>query len=431
MLVDVIPVGDKTPKPHPADVAAAAKPQVARPTSAVQSPRKFPSPSKSTDVVRQGSKVADLSRQFSQADLTRQGSAGSDASLPRSKTSNLSRQGSVFSPQKDAFRRQGSDYSPQKEALSRQGSVLPPQKEEPGIRQASLGVSLADPPAPATSAAFTRAAQLAKLPASSSQAEQTSPHAVSDQAVASHDAAATAAATAAAAATPANEPDTGTHPLGSLPGAISPRILAAVEPGLPSTRPASTAESIAPPAALANFPKISLLQATQPAGTDTTPSEVQPQDQPQGQHTVPLSLAEEHAHGEVRPAVDAGTTPRTSGDVRVALPSQMSASSDNIRSTLSAVQKHYVQMIGEQEDKRQAALAELGDEADAVAAYDSKLQRGSSAIDTFQSAFISAVSPVPRATARKGNNALFQMLAAGQTGTSLNILLSLPLQEQF
>ena len=414
----MIAVGDKTPKPHPADVAAAAKPQVARPTSAVQSPRKFPSPSKPTDVVRQGSKVADLSRQLSQADLTRQGSAGSDVSLPKSKTSNLSRQGSVFSPQKDAVQR--SDYSPQKEALSRQGSMFSPEKEGPGIKQASLGVSLADPPASATSAAFARAAQLAKLPASSGQAELTSPQAVSDQAVASHD--------AAAAATPANEPDTSTHPLGSLPGAISPRILAVDKPGLPSTRPALTAESIVPPAALAS----PLLKATEPA--DTIPSDFQPQEQPQGTPTMPLPLTEEHARGEVRPASDAGTTPHTSGDVRVTMPSQMSASNENIRSTLSAVQKDYVQMIGEQEEERQAqaaALAELGDEADTVAAYDSHLQTGPSATETPQSAFISALSPVPRATARKGSNALFQMLAAGQTGTVVNILLSVPLQEQF
>ena len=415
MRVILIPVGDKTPKPHPADVAAAAKPQVARPTSAVQSPRKFPSPSKSTDVARQGSKVADLSRQFSQADLTRQGSAGSDASLPGSKISNLSRQGSVFSPPKETFSRQGSLYSPQQELLSRQGSELPPQKEEPRIRQASLGVSLADPPAPATSAAFARAAQLAKLPASSSQAQQTSPQAVSDQAVASHDA-------AAPAATPADEPDTSRQPLGSLPGAISPRILAADKPGLLPTRPASTAESIAPPAALANILKMPLLLATEPAGTDTTPSEFQPQEQPQWHPIRPLPQAEEHAHGELTPVCDTNTTLHASRDVRVAVPSPTSASNDDIRSTLSAVQKDYVQMIGEQEEERQAetaALAELGDGADAMAADDSQLQRGPLATETPQSSFISAVSPVPRATARKGNNALFQMLAAGQTGIIL------------
>ena len=422
----VVPVGDKTPKAHPADVAAAAKPRVARPTFAVQSPRKFLSPNKPTDVVRQGSKVADLSRQFSQANLTRQGSAGSDVALPGSKVSNLSRQGSVFSPQKQALSSPGSDNLPQKEALSRQGSVLSPEQEGPGIRQASLSVSLADPPAPATSAAFARAAQLAKLPASSGLAQQTSPQAVSDQAVALHNA-------AAAAATTADEPDTSTQPLGSLPGAISPRILAADKSGLPSARPASTAESIAPPAALANFPKTPLSLATEPAGADTISFEFQPQEQPRQQLIMPLPQAEEHAHGAVRPVSEAGTAPRTSGDVRAGLPSQMSASNENIRSTLTAVQKDYVQMIGEQEDDRQAraaALAEVGDQADVMAADDLQLLRGPLATESAKPAFIPAVSPVPRATARKGNNALFQMLAAGQTGNIVNTLLSVPLQEK-
>ena len=422
----VVPVGDKTPKAHPADVAAAAKPRVARPTSAVQSPRKFLSPNKPTDVVRQGSKVADLSRQFSQANLTRQGSAGSDVALPGSKVSNLSRQGSVFSPQKQALSSPGSDSLPQKEALSRQGSVLSPEQEGPGIRQASLSVSLADPPAPATSAAFARAAQLAKLPASSGLAQQTSPQAVSYQAVALHNA-------AAAAVTTADEPDTSTQPLGSLPGAISPRILAADKSGLPSARPASTAESIAPPAALANFPKTPLSLATEPAGADTISFEFQPQEQPRQQLIMPLPQAEEHAHGEVRPVSEAGTAPRTSGDVRAGLPSQTSASNENIRSTLTAVQKDYVQMIGEQEEDRQAqaaALAEVGDQADVMAADDLQLLRGPLATESAKPAFIPAVSPVPRATARKGNNALFQMLAAGQTGNNVNTLLSVPLQEK-
>ena len=392
-------VGDKAPKVHPADVAAAAKPQVARPNSAIQSPKKFPSPSKPSDVVRQGSKVADLSRQFSQADLPRQGSTGSNVSLPGSKSNNLSRQGSVFSPQK--------------EALSCQGSVFSPQKEGHGGTQADPGVSLVDSPAPAISAAFAKASQLAKLPAISGQAQPTTLQGTPGQAGASHD----AAAAEATEATPVDVPDTSAQPLASLPGAISPRVLAADEPQEPSATPALPAEGVATPAALANGSKIPLLQATEPADAQTTSTEFQPY--PKQHPVMPLPLTEEHHPGEVMPA-SAGATQRTTGDAKVAVPPLMSASNDNIHSTLGAVQRDYIQMIGEQEEERQAhaaALADLHDGVDTVAAYDSQLKTGPSATETSQSALI----PAAPAATRKGNNALFQMLAAGQTGTICNI----------
>lgn len=396
-------VGDKAQKAHPADVAAAAKPQVARPTSAIQSPKKFPSPSKPSDVVRQGSKVADLSRQFSQADLTRQGSNSSNVSLPGSKSSNLSRQGSVFSPQK--------------EALSRQGSVFSPQKEGQEGTQAVPGASLAESPTPAISAAFAKASQLAKLPAISGQAQQTSLQGASDQAVASRD----AAAAETTEATPVDVSAISTQPLASLPGAISPRVLMADEPQEPSATPALPAEGVATPAALANAPKIPLLQATELAGAQTTPTEFQPP--PSQPPVMSLLLAEEHPRGEVM-TTSAGSTQRTTGDAKAGVSSQMSASNDNIHSTLCAVQRDYIQMIGEQEEERQAhaaALADLGDGVDGVAAYDSQLKTGASATETSQSALIPAVPAVPHAATRKGNNALFQMLAAGQTGITSNI----------
>ena len=380
-------------KPHPADVAAAAKPQVARPTSAVQSPKNFPSPSRPPEVVRQGSKVADLSLQFSQVDLTRQGSTGSDISRQRSKVSSLSRQGSV--------------NSPHKELLSRQGSVHSPQTDAPEIRQASTGVSVTDSSAPATSAAFARASQLAETNTSSIRARQISPQVAPDQSAISHD-------TAAALS---EDSDTSLQPHGSLPGTISPRILTADEPGQSLAKIASTAESSATPAALANFPKIPLLHAIEPAATPTGPNRSQPQ---RHDPTMALPVADEHDpdRGKVRLG-SAGTAPSTSEGVRaVALPSQRSASSEHIHSTLTAVQKDYVQMVGEQEEERQAHAAALGKFGDDLTAYDSQVQRGPLVSQTSQSAFIPALPFGPRATAKRGNNALFQMLAAGQTGTT-------------
>ncbi len=63
-------------------------------------------------------------------------------------------------------------------------------------------------------------------------------------------------------------------------------------------------------------------------------------------------------------------------------------------------------MIGEQEEVRQAhAAAEMTDEAGG--------EEGPDVADLFQPAYIPAVPAMPRTTARRGNNALFQKLAAG------------------
>ncbi len=143
----LVSTGEKLHKPHPADAAAAAaaKPVVVRPASAVQSQRSLTSPTKAADVTRQGSKVADVSRQFSRAaDLARQGSGGSDSSRQASRVSDIDRQGS---------------YSPKKAGPS---------------RTSSTAASVSSPPvqSPAISAAFARASQQAKSTALDPGAQQ-------------------------------------------------------------------------------------------------------------------------------------------------------------------------------------------------------------------------------------------------------------------
>lgn len=319
--------------------------------------------------MRQGSKVADLSRQFSQAGLTCQGSTGSDGSRQDSKVSDLSRQGSAS-----------------------------PVKQVPGSTDVPVASSLA----PAISTAFARASRLAEPPASSSQAQQTSPQVAPAHSAASPD--------AADAAVPVEKPDSGVHPQGSLSGATSPRVLAA-EGSVTQLAPA--AETIATPAAAATSARIPLLQGTEEAAPQTHPDEAQP---PLQHPVAALPLAEEHLR--VRP-ISARAAPRTSGDSTAALPSPVSASSEPIQSTLSAVQKDYVQMIAEQEEERQAHAAEVaGLGGSSSAEYDSEVQTGPSNAQDPQSAFIPAASHMPHGPSKKGNNALFQMLAAGQTGTS-------------
>ena len=341
--------------------------------------------------MRQGSKVADLSRQFSQAGLTCQGSTGYEGSSQSPKVSNLSRQASAS-----------------------------PETQVPG----TTAVPVPESPAPAISAAFARASVLAEAPASSIQGQQTSPQAPPALSVALPDVADTA--------TRVEEADSGLHPLGTLPGATSPRILNADEP-LTELGPAP--ESVATPAADAKSPRIPVLQPIEAAGPASPPDEPQHQSlqateaaepstapaepQPQLQHTV-MALPLPEANLRTRP-ISARTAPRTSGDGAAAPPSPVSASSEPIQSTLSAVKQDYVQMIAEQEEKRQeyaAGLAGLGDDSGSYAGYASLLQRERPNTQTPQPVFIPAVPAVPRGPSRKGNNALFQMLAVGQTGNS-------------
>ena len=102
--------GNKSHRAHPADAAAAAaagKAQVARPASAVRSQNNLTSPVRTTDVSRQGSKVADISRQFSQtSDLSRQGSAADNIPRQSIRNAGISRQSSTATPQKASPMRQ-------------------------------------------------------------------------------------------------------------------------------------------------------------------------------------------------------------------------------------------------------------------------------------------------------------------------------------
>jgi len=73
-------------------------------------------------------------------------------------------------------------------------------------------------------------------------------------------------------------------------------------------------------------------------------------------------------------------------------------------------------MIGEQEEVRQAqaaVAAEMTDEAGEEEGPDVTGTNSPGVADLFQPAYIPAVPAMPRTTARRGNNALFQKLAAG------------------
>ena len=87
---------------------------------------------------------------------------------------------------------------------------------------------------------------------------------------------------------------------------------------------------------------------------------------------------------------------------------------EQVQSTLTAVQRDYIHMIGEQEEVRQAhAAAEMTDEAGGEEGPDVTGTNGPGVADLFQPAYIPAVPAMPRTTAKRGNNALFQKLAAG------------------
>lgn len=368
--------GDKPRQAHPADVAAAAKLQVARPTSAVQSPKSLVSPKRTSDVPRQGSKVADLSRQFSQAaDIARQGSGGSDVSRQDSKMSNLSRQGSVCSPQKQGLG-----------------------------RQASTASSVITSSPPATSAAVARAMQLADSPASSSQAEHINPQTSSIQSLATPDAAASATRADAVQPTGALQEQ---EPLGTS---------AIAGAGQSFSKPADALETKAAPAALANFAKILLLQSRAPTSTQSGSSQIQAQEEAA---IMPTDL--DQPRDSLDSILPSTAVSSTSGDVRIAMPAQEYTSNETVQSTLQAVQEDFVQMMGEQEEDRQAAAAEAASHnaATALTDYDVPLGGGAAVTGTSKAALIPALPLNPRTTARRGNNALFQMLARGQSGASL------------
>ncbi len=111
------------------------------------------------------------------------------------------------------------------------------------------------------------------------------------------------------------------------------------------------------------------------------------------------------------------TQSETSGrpDANTLTPSEIE-NSKQVQSTLTAVQRDYVHMIEEQEEARQAhaaVAAEMTDEAGGEESPESTDTNSPGVADLFLPAYIPAVPAMPRTTARRGNNALFQKLAAG------------------
>ncbi len=387
ILTSILCPGEKAHRPHPADAAAAAaaKPQAPKPDSAVQSQKSLTSPVKAAGITRQGSNVADISRQFSKAaDLARQGSGGSDISFQGSRASDISRQGS---------------YSPQKAGPRRQSSTAATKSTT----------------APAISAAFARASQQATPSAVDGTTQLSSSINVpADSPVASL-AAADAPPGVVTASIPQQLP---------YPGQISvPGTTAAAETRQSADQPSASHG----PAALASFPKIPLLHPREPSprapGLNPTQPSVPhkptspPQEVSSGSLEMSVLRTGDRAQANFTPmpaqhSVPSSYTKRTQSetsgrpDASILTPSAEIENHEQVQSTLTAVQRDYVHMIGEQEEVRQAhAAAEMTDEAGG--------EEGPDVADLFQPAYIPAVPAMPRTTARRGNNALFQKLAAG------------------
>ena len=389
--------GEKAHRPHPADAAAAAaaaKPQAPRPDSAVQSQKSLTSPVKAADITRQGSKVADISRQFSKAaDLARQGSSGSDISFHGSRASDISRQGS---------------YSPQKAGPRRQSSTA-----------ASKATA-----APAVSAAFARASQQVASPAVDGATQPSSSQTVPADSSFAPLKAADAPPGGVTASIPQQLPYQGQIPI--------PGTTAAAETRQSADQPSASHG----PAALASFPKISLLQPREPSPRALRLDPTQPsvphkptspsQEVSSGSLEMSVLRTGDRAQAKLTrmPAQDSmlssytqHTQSETSGrpDASILMPSEIE-NPEQVQSTLTAVQKDYVHMIGEQEEARQAhaaVAAEMTDEAGGEEGPDSTDTNGPGVADLFLPAYIPAVPAMPRTTARRGNNALFQKLAAG------------------
>lgn len=356
------------------------------------------SPSKAMNIARQGSKVAEISRQFSRAtDLVSQGSGGSDISRQNSRQSDISRQGSS---------------SPQKIGPSRQSSTaaVPPVQS------------------PAKSAALARTSQQAKPTAS-----QTYTHFATTPVSSSPMLAPLAAADA------------------ELETAIVDTLAQPVAPGqatVPGTSDNVHQNDTQPPgqsssyglAALASFPKIPWLQSGEPPEHDVNQS--QPSDVPvaltphakdaagggamemsffrSGSRAQADLLSVPHHNNLSSSNSQAQTSERP--DVNIQMPSERPKSREQVHSTLAAVQKDYVYMIGKQEEVRQAHAAAAADMTDEVAAAEgpeaSSNVADAGVADLFEPAYIPAVPAMPRPPGRKGNSALFQMLAAGQPGAA-------------
>ena len=119
----------------------------------------------------------------------------------------------------------------------------------------------------------------------------------------------------------------------------------------------------------------------------------------------------------------AGTMSNTSADVQntsasmaMPMPAVDAAGINQMQSTLTAVQEDYIRMAGEQEEAAQAQAAADAMKSDADTQLYSTASNGSdSAVaGLFQPNYIPALPLNPRASVRRGNNALFQKLAAGQ-----------------
>ena len=387
--------GEKAHRPHPADAAAAAaaaKPQAPRPDSAVQSQKSLTSPVKAADITRQGSKVADISRQFSKAaDLARQGSGGSDISFQGSRASD--------------------SYSPQKAGPRRQSSTA-----------ASRATT-----APAISAALARASQQATPSAVDGATQPSSSITVPTDSSFASLAAADAPAGVVTASIPQQLPFQGQ--------VLVPGTTAAGESRQSADQPSNPSSH--GPAALASFPKIPLLQPREPSprapGRNQTQPSVPhkptspPQEVTGGSLEMSVLRSSGRAQANFMPMSAQASEPssytqrtqsETSGrpDASILMPSAETESHEQIRSTLTAVQRDYVNMIGEQEEVRQAhaaVAAEIADEAGGEEGSDITGMNGPGVADLFQPAYIPAVPAMPRTTARRGNNALFQKLAAG------------------
>lgn len=351
------------------------------------------------NITRQGSKVAEISRQFSRAtDLVSQGSGGSDISRQNSRQSDISRQGS---------------YSPQKISPSRQSSTaaVPPVQS------------------PAKSAALARTSQQAKPIAS-----QTYTYDATRPVSASPMLAPLAAADAELETAIAN---TLVQPV-PQGQAIVPGTTDSVHQN--DNQPPGQSSSYGP-AALASFPKIPLLQPGEPPEHDVNQS--QPSDVPAGltpyakdsagggalEMSVFRSGSRAQAdllsmphHNNLSSSHSQYSQAQTSErpDVNIQMPSERPKSREQVHSTLAAVQKDYVHMVGEQEEVRQAHAAAAADMTDEAAAAEGP-EASSNVVDAgvadlFEPAYIPAVPAMPRPPGRRGNSALFQMLAAGQPG---------------
>ena len=358
--------GDKAHKPHPADAAAAAaatpsKAQASRPASAVKSQSSLKSPVKAADIARQGSKVADISRQFSRAaDLARQGSSGSDVLRQSSRAADISRQ---------------SSSSPQKASPARQSPTAG--------NAASAGIE--EPAVSATSAGALGSATTAATESGTAEASKSVTAGISADSV----------------------------PLEPAPTVAAPRVNEAGTLSRPVEEPSHLLTPAEDEAVDVQSDMTSQLALQQPktVATATMPN--------QGQISA-MSVGEPTNADHQTSANTASTVSNTPVDMQntsaMSLPTFHTAGNNQMQTTLTAVQEDYIRMAGEQEEAAQAQAAADAMRSDAdTQLYSTASNCSDSAVaGLFQPEYIPALPLNPRASTRRGNNALFQKLAAGQ-----------------